>query len=341
MLAAFLPSPSCLSSFELRLVKPFLPGNALRESRALAEDKGDRCDCYKVSAVLLRKESGVNSQMAKTRNREATSQAPAPPKAVKEGETPLESLAGICYVLVVGLFVLTFLGQNFVIPSGSMENTLLVGDHLLVDHITFSPPTRWMPLVHHRDPQRGDIVVFIRPAPEPEPDENGNPVYLILVKRLIGMPGDHIHLQDGTVFINGVAQPMPKDGLDTPSLPASEQAYVDDFPSVLPTPADSHGAVTTWVVEMPNHIVDGDLIVPPGKYFMMGDHRHASLDSRFWGFVPRENIMGRPLLNYWSFISSEDQLEQKGIGNKLAWFGHVALHFFTDTRWSRTLKRVR
>ena len=278
--------------------------------------------------------------MAKKQNRESNVQAPAPARPVKESETLLESLAGTCAVLVVGLFALTFLGQNFVIPSGSMENTLLVGDHLLVDRITFCPRTWWMPLVHHRDPQRNDIVVFIRPAPEPEPDENGNPVYLILVKRLIGMPGDHIHLHNGTVFINGVAQAMPKDGLETPSLPAYDQEYVDEFPSVLPTLADSHGAVTTWVVDMPNHIVDGDLVVPPGKYFMMGDHRHASLDSRFWGFVPRENIMGRPLLDYWSFQASEGQLEQKGIGNKLAWYAHVAIHFFTDTRWNRTLKRV-
>lgn len=278
--------------------------------------------------------------MAKMQNRESSTQAASPVKPVKESETLLESLAGICSVLVVGLFALTFLGQNFVIPSGSMENTLLVGDHLLVDRITFSPGSWWMPLVHHRDPQRGDIVVFIRPAPEPEPDENGNPVYLILVKRLIGLPGDHIHLHDGTVFINGVAQPMPKEGLETPPLPPTDQEYVDEFPSVLPTVEDSHGAVTTWIVDMPNHIVDGDIVVPPGKYFMMGDHRHASLDSRFWGFVPRENIMGRPLFNYWSFEASEGQLEQKGIGNKLRWFGHVAVHFFTDTRWSRTLKRV-
>jgi signal peptidase I len=244
-------------------------------------------------------------------------------------------------VLVVGLFALTFLGQNFVIPSGSMENTLLIGDHVLVDHITFSPATRWMPLVHHRDPQRNDIVVFIRPAPEPEPDAEGNPVYTILVKRLIGIPGDHIHLHDGTVFINGLAQPMPKDGRDTPVTPPSERPYVDEFPSVMPTVEDSHGAVTTWVVDLPNHVENGDLVVPPGKYFMMGDHRHASLDSRFWGFVPRENIMGRPLFNYWSFKTPENQQDKKGLANQVAWLSHVVVHFFTDTRWSRTLNRVR
>lgn len=275
--------------------------------------------------------------MPKVHDRGTDSNEPAPPQKDEPKETPWESLAGICSVLVIGLFVLELIGQNFVIPSGSMEKTLLVGDHLLVDRITFCQD--WAPFVHHRDPQRNDIVVFIRPAPEPEPDADGNPVYLTLVKRLIGMPGDHIHLHNGIVYINGVPQPAPKDGLDTPVLPGQE-AYIDEFPSVLPTLDDSHGAFTTWVVDLPNHIENGDLVVPPGKYFMMGDHRHGSLDSRFWGFVPRENIMGRPLFNYWSFKASQDQLEQKGIGNKLAWFGHVALHFFTDTRWNRTLKRV-
>jgi signal peptidase I len=94
-------------------------------------------------------------------------------------------------------------------------------------------------------------------------------------------------------------------------------------------------------VDCPNHIEGGDLVVPPGKYFMMGDHRHNSLDSRYWGFVPRENIVGRPLFNYWSFKTAEDQYEQTGVGNTVAWLGHVALHFFSDTRWKRTLHPVR
>src|ERR1700688_4281083 len=119
-------------------------------------------------------------------------------------ETPFEATASICSVLVVGLFILTFLAQNFVIPSGSMENTLLIGDHLLVDRITLCEQAKWMPLVHAREPQRGDLVVFYRPAPQPEPDEDGNPKYEILVKRLIGVPGDRIHLHQGIVYLNGV-----------------------------------------------------------------------------------------------------------------------------------------
>jgi signal peptidase I len=94
-------------------------------------------------------------------------------------------------------------------------------------------------------------------------------------------------------------------------------------------------------VDFSNHVVNGDLVVPPGNYFMMGDNRHRSADSRYWGFVPRENIVGRPLLNYWSFEAGEDQIDAGGVRNQLAWIGHVALHFFTDTRWSRTLHVIR
>src|SRR5271163_488845 len=143
-------------------------------------------------------------------------------------ETPFEALAGYCAVLVVVLFAFTLLAQNYLIPSGSMENALLIGDHLVVDRITFAPPSKWMPLVHQREPQRGDVVVFFRPAPRTEPDEDGNPVYETLVKRLVGVPGDRVHLRDGVVFINGVAQNPPPDGK---ILPVHDEAYEDNFPA--------------------------------------------------------------------------------------------------------------
>jgi signal peptidase I len=259
---------------------------------------------------------------------------PAPAEDRVE-ETPYEALASICSVLVVGLFILTFLGQNYVIPSRSMEDTLLVGDHLLVDRITLAPPAKWMPLIHYREPKRGDIVVFIKPVTD---DVKGRPVYLTLVKRLVGVPGDRIRLRKGIVILNGVAQSPPKEGIAPPSY---DEEFLDEFPSVPPDPEPGNLIPESWAVDFPNHLEDGDLVVPPGMYFMMGDNRHNSADSRFWGFVPRENIVGRPLFNYWSFEASEGQLEQTGIGNTLAWMGHVALHFFSDTRWKRTLHRVR
>ena len=254
------------------------------------------------------------------------------PDAVEE--TPFEAIASICSVLVVGLFILTFLGQNFVIPSGSMEKTLLVGDHLVVDRITLSPSAKWMPLVHYREPQHNDVVVFLKPVA----DINGN--YLYLVKRLIGLPGDHIHIHNGIVSINGVAQSQPHAEETTPE---NHQEFLDEFPSVPPVASGDPGEGTpeAWATDFPNHIENGDLVVPPGMYFMMGDHRHNSLDSRFWGFVPRENIVGRPLFNYWSFETPENQYEQAGIGSTVTWMTHVAIHFFTETRWSRTLHVVR
>ena len=254
-------------------------------------------------------------------------------------ETPLESLASICSVLVVGLFIMTFCAQNYVIPSGSMKNTLLIGDHLVVDRITLMPRASWMPLTRYREPRHGDIVVFIKPVYQPgidAPDANGTPQYTTLVKRLIGLPGDHIHLRNGVVFVNGVAQPV------APAQPTATDAsneFLDNFPAV--PPAGVPGSTESWAVNFSSHLQCGDLVVPSGMYFMMGDNRHNSLDSRFWGFVPRANILGRPLFNYWSIEATDGQLEQTGFGRKLAWIGHVLVSFFPDTRWRRTFHVVR
>ena len=258
---------------------------------------------------------------------------------ISQKETPLESLASICSVLVVGLFVMTFVAQNYLIPSGSMKNTLLVGDHLLVDRITLMPPASWMPLTRYREPRRGDIMVFLKPVYQPgidATDSDGNPQYTPLVKRLIGVPGDHINLRNGVVFVNGVAQPV---GLAQPTTTDNFDEFLDDFPAVPPT--EVSGATASWAVNYSSYIQNGSLVVPPGMYFMMGDNRHNSLDSRYWGFVPRANIIGRPLFNYWSFEAAEGQLEQTGVGHKLAWIGHILVHFLSDTRWERTFHVVR
>ncbi len=255
-----------------------------------------------------------------------------------QGETPFEALASICSVLVVGLFILTFLAENFVIPSGSMENTLLIGDHLVVDRITLTPPASWMPFIRYREPRRGDVVVFFKPVYQPgidATDADGTPKYTTLVKRLIGVPGDHIHLRNGIVILNGVAQPA---GFAQPTTTDNFNEFLDDFPAV--PPAEVPDSTESWAVNISSYIQDGDLVVPPGMYFMMGDNRHNSLDSRYWGFVPRTNILGRPLFNYWSFEAADGQLEQTGFSRKLAWIGHVLVHFFPDTRWKRTFHVV-
>jgi signal peptidase I len=252
-------------------------------------------------------------------------------------ETPFEMIAGYCSMFVVLLFIYTFLAQNYLIPSGSMENTLLIGDHLVVDRITLAPSANWMPLVYYREPRRGDVVVFKKPVPDPDP-VTGAPTYPILVKRLIGVPGDHIRLRNGIVILNGVAQTEPH---AQPTTPDNHMEFVDEFPSMSPVSEPGNMIPETWAVDFPNHIENGDLVVPADHYFMMGDNRHNSADSRYWGFVPRENILGRPLFNYWSFKATEDALEKTGLGSNLAWMGHVALHFFSETRWQRTLHPIR
>jgi signal peptidase I len=273
-----------------------------------------------------------NTPLAKT-----SPELESAPQQKTHEETPFEAVASICSVLVVGLFILTFLAQNFVIPSGSMEKTLLVGDHLVVDRITLAPPTKWMPLVHYREPKHGDIVVFIKPGTV---DQEGKPTILFLVKRLVGLPSDHIHLHNGVIYINGEEQPQPH---AQPTTSTNYQPFLDEFPSIAPegNGDPNTGTPDSWANEFPSHIVDGDLVVPAGKFFMMGDNRHDSLDSRFWGFVPRENIIGRPLFNYWSFETPEHQFDETGVGSSIAWMGHVVLHFFPDTRWKRTLHVVR
>jgi signal peptidase I len=243
-------------------------------------------------------------------------------------ETPFEAFASICSVLVLGLFALTFVFQNFEIPSSSMEKTLLIGDHVLVDRSTLAPPAAWMPLLNYRNIKRGDIIVFFKPTLE----DNGEHLYL--VKRVVGIPGDHIHLVNGVVYLNGQPQVEPQTAKATDYSP-----YRDDFPNV--SPIDNGNVTAGWSVELPTHIQGGDLVVPDGKYFAMGDNRPDSLDSRFWGFVPRENIVGRPLFVYWSFETPDDQVNKTSLQERAAFFGHIVLHFFDQTRWRRTLHPVR
>jgi len=249
-------------------------------------------------------------------------------------ETPLEALASICTVIAMLLFVQGFVFQNFEIPSASMQNTLLIGDHVVVDRTTLAPPTKWAPFVHYRPVNRGDIIVFLKPNPE-TPD-------LILVKRCIGIPGDHIHLLRGVVYVNGVAQNepyaiQPGEGLEPPH---GFDPYRDDFPAVAPSPEDAN-LTELWRQDLPTHIQNGDLVVPPGKVFAMGDNRTESLDGRYWGFVPDENIMGRPLFVYWSFKTPEDQEGKTGLGDRMAFVFHVILHIFDGTRWNRTFHVIR
>jgi len=255
----------------------------------------------------------------------------APSEAAQQTETPLESLASIASVLAVGLFVMTFVFQNFEIPSASMVKTLLIGDHVLVDRVSLAPPAKWAPFVYYREVHRGDIIVFLKPG---EPD-------LFLVKRAIGIPGDHIHLRNGVVYLNGVAQKEPYAAMPvSDGNPQHEYSpYRDDFPSIPPDPM--YQVTASWQYDLPQNIQNGDLVVPPGKVFAMGDNRPDSLDGRYWGFVPRENIVGRPMFVYWSFETPADQIDKQSIGQRLSFMGHILIHIFDQTRWNRTFHLIR
>lgn len=248
-------------------------------------------------------------------------------KPQRPKETLPESIAGIASVLVVGLFILTFVVQHFEIPSRSMENTLLVGDHVFVDRMTNAGhgPLSW--LFPYHDLRRGQTAVFMTP----DPDEQG----LYLVKRIIGVPGDHIHLHNGQVYLNGVPQSEPyvtiRDGY--------HHEYRDEFPKAISEEIGS--LVPGWYTTLQKNIQNGDLVVPPGYYFAMGDNRDNSRDSRYLGFVPKANVIGRPLFIFWSFDIPEESADPKPITERVASFLNTTLHFFTLTRWSRVFHVVR
>lgn len=252
-----------------------------------------------------------------------------PVEDTKQRETSLEGFASTCSVLAVGLFVLTFVFQNFVIPSSSMASTLLVGDHVMVERENLAGPADWAPFVHYREIKRGDIIVFYKPVAE----SNGE--HIPLVKRVIGIPGDRIHLRNGIVYLNGVAQDEPQAGKPTA---ANYDPYVDDFPAI--DPASEPGVTAGWSVSLPSHIQGEDLVVPPRSYFAMGDNRTNSLDSRYWGFVPRQNIIGRPLFVYWSIAIPESGIDEVPLSQRTESTIHEFIHFFDETRWSRTFHRI-
>ncbi len=245
-------------------------------------------------------------------------------KPEKKEETTVEFFASLAVVLVTGLFIITFIVQAFEIPSSSMEDTLLIGDHVFVNREVFSPITKWIgPLVPYRAPRDGDIVVFLSPA---EPG-------LYVVKRIMGVPGDRIHLKDNVVYRNGQALNEPyvlHNGTFNP--------YRDNFPDVPPVDT----VVTPeWHLTMGSHLQNGELVVPPDSYFAMGDNRDVSYDSRYWGFIPRENIIGRPLFIYWSFETPPNQYQKRSVADRLGFVAHMVIHFFDETRWKRTGRIIR
>ena len=249
--------------------------------------------------------------------------------AAKKGQTPApepasspqtftkstlrEYFESIVIAVILALFIRTFVVQAFKIPTGSMENNLLIGDHLLVNKFVLGPSASGLEraILPMGTITRGDIVVFKYPE-EPQRD---------FIKRIIGLPGDTLELREKTVYIYGV--------------PLDEKDYVHFL-----EPPGSH-ASTSEITSLDVRERFGPVTVPPNQYFAMGDNRDNSQDSRYWGFLPRDYVKGKALLIYWSYESEREDYEATGAAEQVKGLGSVFAHFFTRTRWERMFKTIR
>jgi signal peptidase I len=238
----------------------------------------------------------------------------------------VELCESLLITILLALFATTFVVQAYKIPSESMEPTLLVGDHLIVNKFIFEGSGAWYekPLPY-RPVRRGDIVIFKYPY-EDHPD---------YVKRVIGLPGDRIHIVKGRVYVNEQA-------LDEPYV-VHERPDPDDSDSNFP-PLDPYTAQTEllpeWAQDIPNYIHQDELVVPANRYFVMGDNRDDSEDSRYWGFVDRGAIMGEPVLVYWSVEATSDDYLDRTLLGTIEGIGQTLIHLPSRTRWHRLLRRV-
>jgi len=222
-----------------------------------------------------------------------------------------EYFESIVIAVILALFIRTFVVQAFKIPTGSMEENLLIGDHLLVNKFVFGPtasrPERAVLPVGTL--ARGDVVVFKYPV-EPERD---------FIKRVIGLPGETIEVKEKKVYINGKPFEEPYVHFLAPPVAQSELHEVTSFDV-----RERYGPVT----------------VPANQYFVMGDNRDNSQDSRYWGFLPRENVKGKALVIYWSYEAEREDYQDEGAGATLKGLVSVFAHFFTRTRWDRMLHQI-
>ena len=225
------------------------------------------------------------------------------------------------YNILILLFGTSTIVQAFVVPTASMEGTVLIGDHLFVDKLAYAPggsASRY--LLPYTEVRRGDVIVFRWPID----------VRMNYVKRAIGIPGDRMKIVNKTVHVNGKPLNEPyKTHIRDVVLP-----YLDNFPGEPIVRLYPPGQEM-----LEKNVVNGELVVPPGMYFAMGDNRDNSEDSRFWGFVPRENIIGKPWFIWWSYDAPTDRLATGNI--PLEHIVDLALNFFSKTRWERTFQLIR
>jgi signal peptidase I len=246
------------------------------------------------------------------------SPTPPQPRVVTDfGSDLITSMQSLLGTVVIAIFVITFIVQAFQIPSESMENTLLVGDYLLVDKLCYGEAGLADAVMPYQRIARGDVIVFHYPV---DPKQH-------FVKRVIGVPGDRLRMVNKTVFINGKPLNEPYVRFIEPP----NNLFRDNFPRTDIPMINMEGS---WWLEMRKLVEDGQLIIPEGHYFVMGDNRDDSQDSRYWGFVPRENIIGSPLLIYWSVKNTDPPVSTPYR------FAYAVTHLFQNTRWNRTLRLI-
>ncbi len=253
--------------------------------------------------------------------------------AVKKEEprdqtTISEYLESLLVTVILALFGTSFVVQAFKIPSASMEGTLLIGDHLLVNKFIFGGSGAWYErFLPYRQLERGDIIVFKYPYAD----------HQHFVKRVIGLPGDRIKMVDQDVYVNGEPLREPYVVHDS-SAPYDPLNF--NFPPIRSQMITS-AMQTEWAHEIRKYVRGDEIVVPPGKYFAMGDNRDRSLDSRYWGFVDRGAIMGRPFLIYWSVdAKSGDYSGESTFWSRLVGIFETLAHLPSRTRWGRMLHTV-
>jgi signal peptidase I len=249
--------------------------------------------------------------------------ATSPAKTAVPAEPPRGTIAEWTITILLLLFGTTTLVQAFVIPTGSMEDTLLIGDHLLVDKLAYAPSGSISKyILPYEDPKDGDIIVFRYPVD----------ISQTFVKRVVGVPGDHIKIIDQQVYRNGKKLTEP--------YVVHKNPYPDSFRDNFPNSEANFTLLDRGRDMLASNVVNGEVVVPSDSFFAMGDNRDNSLDSRYWGFVPRGNIIGKPLIIYWSYNASTESLASSSVNNLLSHFLDLAEHFFTKTRWDRTFRLI-
>ncbi len=251
-----------------------------------------------------------------------------PPKSVWR-----EYFESAVVTVIMALFGMTFIVQAVKVPTGSMQNTITIGDHLLVNKFIFAPG-KSLPFLPQREIKHGDIIVFKYPGnpfdPKRDDRPDNRPILTNYVKRVIGLPGDRIRIQGNNVYVNGEVVPEHhitardhnrKDPLEILENPPRKPGELYDV-YYRPGPADDDQEYDAFQGKE-------ELVVPEASYFVMGDNRNNSEDSRYWGFVPRDLVIGRAMFVYWSYDESAESTDAPfGLG--------VVIDFFRNTRWSRT-----